>query len=439
MSMRYYFSILLLLISTSLPAASNKAVVLEISGTINPATQDYFVRGLSHAVKEQADVVILKLNTPGGLESAMRGINEAIITSPIPVITYVTPAGARAASAGTYIMYASHLAAMAPGTNIGAASPIQLTEAILPGKNQTEKLSTSEQKTLNDSAAYMRSLAQLRGRNADWADLSVRKAASISAEEAKHLKVIDETAKDMPELLNKIDGHTAMVLGNSEAVKTKNLELIETPPDWRYQFLAFITNPNIVYILMLIAIYGLFFEFSNPGLILPGVAGVIALLLMLYAFQLMPINYAGLTLLLTGITFMLMEIYISSFGILGIGGIIAFIIGSIMLFNVYDPHYRIDWSLISMMSIFTIAFFFMVITLAIRSHRNKILTGKEGLIGSVGTVIATNHNHIKVLVLGEIWDARSQEKLSLNQQIEVEKLENFQLIVKAKQQRRNDS
>ncbi|OGT43425.1 MAG: hypothetical protein A3F42_03200 [Gammaproteobacteria bacterium RIFCSPHIGHO2_12_FULL_37_34] len=405
---------------------AEKAIVLEINNAIGPATQDYIQRGIAYAEKEHAAVIIIQLNTPGGLETAMRHINETIITSSIPVIAYVYPAGARAASAGTFIMYASHLAAMASGTNIGAASPVSILPKNSPA---TRAISTEEKKATNDASAYMRSLAQLRGRNADWAELAVRQAASLSANEAKRLKVIDEIADDYPTLLKKMDGHNILVQGIPEKISTKNLELKIIAPDWRYQFLTFLTNPNIVYLLILIALYGLMFELSHPGLILPGVAGVIALLLVLYAFQLAPINYTGLTLVVVGILFIIFEIFITSHGILGIGGVIAFIIGSIMLFDVNDPNYHVALSLILIMSIATALFCLIILTMVFQSHKKTIVTGQEGLIGSEGVVLSMMNEQVVVRVLGEIWEARANVMLIPGQKIKVTKVHGLMLLV----------
>ncbi len=428
---------LLIFLFPPLIFSAEKAIVLNVSGPIGPATQDYIQRGIAYAEHEQAAMVILQLDTPGGLDSSMRGINEAIITSTIPVITYVYPSGARAASAGLYILYASHLAVMASGTNAGAATPISLMGTTkIAGSTQS---SAEENKVVNDAAAYMRSLAQLRGRNADWGELAVRQAKSLSANDAKRLNVIDEIADDYPQLLQKMDGHTVVVHGKPEKLQTKNVALESISPDWRYQFLAFITNPNVAYLLMLIAIYGLFFELSNPGLILPGVVGTISLLIVLYAFQLMPINYAGLALVLFGIVCMLFEVYVSSFGIIGLGGVVAFIIGSVMLFDIHDANYHLTWSLIFIMSAISIIFFFVIISLALKSHRKKIVSGQEGLIGCEGIVLSAQDEQIVVRVLGEIWDAKSSLPLNTSDKIKVTKVQGLVLEVEplTQHERRN--
>lgn len=405
--------------------AADKALVLEINSPIGPAAQDFIVRGIQYAEAERASLIILQLNTPGGLETSMRGINAAILASPIPIVAYVAPTGARAASAGTFILYASHLAVMAPGTNIGAASPVTLEQS----SDTSNHMHAHEKKAMSDAAAYIRSLAQLRGRNVEWAEKAVTQAASLSAVEAKKINVINDIADNYADLLNKIDGKKVAVQGTLETIHSQHLQTQKIETDWRYDFLSFLTNPNIAYILMLIAIYGLFFELSNPGLVLPGVAGVIALLLALYAFQLMPVNYAGLTLILIGITFMTLEIYLSSYGIIGIGGMIAFVLGSIMLFDFHDQHFKLDWQLVASMSIITLAFFFLILTLALRSHKQRVKTGKEGLIGSEGIVLSVMNEQVIVRVAGEMWEARSPVMLNEGQIIRVKKVKGLLLIV----------
>lgn len=393
--------------------AASKAVVLNIKGVIGPATEDYIVKNLKLAENQHAQFVILEINTPGGLETSMTSINDAILSSRIPVITYVAPAGARAASAGTYIMYASHLAVMAPGTHMGAATPVSFAHT---GMRQ---LTTSEKKAINDSSAYLISLARMSKRNELWAQHAVIDSNSIPAEEAKRLNVVEEIAKNYDELLQKINKRTVTVQGQNVTLDTNNITLEHVNTDWRYAFLSFITHPNLIYLLFLVAIYGIFFELSNPGLIFPGVAGIISLLLVLYAFQLMPVNYTGFTLILAGLTFMALEVYVTSYGVLGLGGIIAFIIGSLMLFDGRNPYYHLTLSLIFVMSFASFIFFYVLLQLAIQSHKKAIVTGKEGLIGSEGIVIGIRSDKIIVRVLGEIWEASTKEPLHMGQKVVV--------------------
>lgn len=425
---RYLVATLLLIFASYGYATTQPlAILLKVNDAIGPATEDYIKRGLIDAEQQQAKLVILQLNTPGGLETAMRHISEAIVASPIPVVVYVAPAGARAASAGTYILYSAHIAAMAPGTNVGAATPINLIDQEKNGSGKQN--STEMKKATNDASAYLHSLAELRGRNANWAKEAVNNAASISANEAKKQDVINVVANNIPDLLNKINGMSVSVKDSKKLIDTKDLEVKTISPDWRNQFLAFITNPNIAYLLMLLAVYGIFFELSNPGLILPGVAGVIALLLVLYAFQLMPINYTGLILIAAGIGFILLEIFVTSYGALGVGGVIAFVIGSIMLFDTNSPEFQVMWSLIATMSMVSILFFFVIIMMAIRSHKRAIVTGKESLIGTHGIVLSMMNEQVVVRINGEIWEARSNVMLNPGDHIIVTKINGLTLFV----------
>ena len=417
---------LLLTLMTSPSMAGGKALLLDVDGAIGPATQDYITRSIHQAEILDAKVIIIQLNTPGGLETSMRGINKVIVSSPIPVITYVSPSGAHAASAGTFIMYASNFAAMAPGTNIGAATPVKITPE---EKTNAALLDSHEKKAMNDAAAYLRSLAYLRDRNVEWADLAVMKAVSISAEEAKKINVINFIANDIPDLLAKVNGKKTQILNQTMVMDTKNLEIQTLAPDWRNQFLSFITDPNIAYLLMLLALYGIFFEFTSPGMVLPGVAGVIALLLALYAFQLMPINYVGLSLICLGVLFMVFEVYISSFGILGLGGIIAFIVGSIMLYDTNDPNFHITTTLVLTMATITTAFFFVIVMMTIRSFKQPIVTGHHALIGSEGTVIYGGQGKATIMLMGEIWNAESGSVLTPGQHVKVIKTNELTLIV----------
>ncbi|MCL2430481.1 MAG: nodulation protein NfeD, partial [Alphaproteobacteria bacterium] len=332
-------------------AQASQAVVLDIKGAIGPAMADYVVRGIESARQSDAAVVVLRMNTPGGLDSSMREIIAAILASPVPVVTYVAPNGARAASAGTYIAYASSAAAMAPGTNIGAATPIQLGgSSFFPGgspqrpadegksdegkskNNAAETGDTLSRKMVNDAAAYIHGLAELHDRNAEWADDAVRKAASLSASDALRLHVIDAIADSVPDLLRQIDGRSVWVAGKTGRLSTAGIDIVSVPPDWRTELLGVITDPNVAFVLMLLGVYGLLFEFLNPGAVAPGVIGGLSLLVALYALNLLPVNYAGAALVLLGVVLMVVEAHIGSLGLIGIAGVVAFVIGAILMF-----------------------------------------------------------------------------------------------------------
>lgn len=423
-------SLISLLILTPSIFAAQTAIVLEINSAIGPATEDYVIQGLKEANKEKAELVIIRLDTPGGLDSAMHHINKAILASTVPVVTYVAPSGARAASAGTFILYASHIAAMAPGTNLGAASPVSIGEIPNPADGQnSQNQSTMAKKEMNDAVAYIRSLAELRQRNVQWGESAVHDATSLSAEEALKQNVINVIANNTHDLLQKLNEKTIQTENGIHILQTKDIALKMISPNWRTEFLSIITDPSVAYILLLIGIYGLFFELANPGMILPGVVGIISLLLALYAFQLLPISYAGLTLLLIGIACMVAEVFISSFGILGIGGIIAFITGSVMLLDTTAPGFSIAWSLILVMSIVTLGFFFLMLILAVRSSQRPIVTGREALIGSEGEVLEYYPDYVMVRIQGEIWNAQCETKLHIGQKIRVSKISNLVLTV----------
>jgi len=367
----------------------------------------------------------------------MRDIIQAIIASPIPVVTYVAPSGARAASAGTYILYASHVAAMAPGTNVGAATPVQLGG--VPGDEKSGgddkkgngggEQGTMERKMTNDAVAYIRSLAQMRGRNADWAEQAVRKAASLPAREALDKGVIDVVASDLDDLLHQLNGRKVTVANQARTLQTAGLAVQRIEPDWRTKVLAIITDPNVAYILMLVGIYGLIYEFINPGLILPGVTGLICLLLALFSFQILPINYAGLALMLLGIAFMVGEAFVPSFGALGIGGVIAFVVGSVMLMDTSAPGFGISWYVIASFTLVSAAFFILVISLLVKSRRMPVVTGKEELIGSGGEALDDFDGEGLVSVHGEIWGAYSDVSLKKGQRIRVTAREGLKLTV----------
>ena len=422
--------------------APNSVVVIPVNGAIGPASADFIVRSLQRAAEQRAQLAVLQLDTPGGLDTSMRQIIKAILSSPVPVATFIAPSGARAASAGTYIVYASHIAAMAPGTNLGAATPIQMGIGGaeppagggvpgLPGGGQPglpgttgggagagagmngdaqsgaltgasgpstslntspttlplDAQSTELRKQVHDAAAYIRGLAQMRGRNADWAERAVREAVSLSAEDALAQHVVDLIARDVPDLLRQVNGRTVATSSGNVTLSTAHASLVMLEPDWRSRFLAVITDPNVALVLLMIGMYGLFFEFANPGFVLPGVVGAISLLLGLFAMQMLPVNYVGLGLIFLGVAFLIGEAFLPTFGSLGFGGVVAFVIGAMMLMDTDVPGYGIPLPMIAAVVVFSVVFVLGVSRLALRARRRPVVTGSEALIGSVGVVL----------------------------------------------------
>jgi membrane-bound serine protease (ClpP class) len=410
---------LLLAVLGAPPAHAQPVVVVPLEGAIGPAAADFVKRAIERAAKEGDQLVVLRMDTPGGLDTSMREIIKAILASPVPVASFVAPSGARAASAGTYILYASHIAAMAPGTNLGAASPV-----FIGGSNSEKKggEDTMTKKATNDAVAYIRGFAQLRHRNAQWAEKAVREAVSLPANEALKMKVIDVVAPDVPALLGALDGRLGL--------KTAGAQVKEVEPDWRTRFLAVITNPSIAYILVLVGAYALLFEFMNPGLVLPGVVGAIAILIALYALHLLPVNYAGLALMLLGIGFMVAEVFLPAYGSLGIGGLIAFVVGSIMLIEDTElPGFEIPYAVIGGVAAASAAFLFLVIGMLARSRRAAVVTGREQMIGAEAEALEDFAREGWARVRGERWKVRSADPVHRGERLRVAAIDGLILQV----------
>lgn len=462
--MNIFIRLLLFIIALhTFPVFGQQVWVINIKGGIGPAVSDYVTREITEAQKNNAAMIILEMDTPGGLDTSMRQIIQAITVSTVPVATWVGPSGARAASAGTYILFASHIAAMAPGTNLGAATPVSLgggkpksnpfssekedkpqpssesppspkdkapsdiAEEAVPASNKT----SMEKKVINDAAAYIQSLAKLHGRNAQWAEKAVRQAASLDAEQALKQNVIDFIANDINQVVKQSNNTMVKLNGVETPVELNNVTYVEREQDWRFKLLSVLTNPNVAYILMLLGMYGLLLEFYSPGVGLAGVLGGICLVLAMYSLQMLPISYAGLALLVLGIMLMVAEAFSPSFGVLGLGGIVAFVVGSIMLMDTDLPGYQIAAPLIAGFTIVSVVFFFVIVTLLLKSRRRPVTTGVQILIGTQAEVVDCSKadGQYRVLVNGEVWQAKGPQSLKQGDKVTVTNVQGLWLEI----------
>jgi len=416
---------LLFMVWPSNAFGSNSIIVIEVEGVINPVVAEFVTNEIRSANTSSEELIVIRMDTPGGLDASMRKIIKAIQSSKIPVASFVSPGGSRAASAGTFITIASHIAAMEPGTNIGAAHPVNLM-----GGGTGEQAKVMEDKVVNDASAYIRSLAEQRGRNAHWAELSVRKSVSVSAEEAKRLNVIDLVAANLDSLVLALDKREVKLRGSIITLNTAERNITFKEMNSRQRILDIIASPNVAYVLMILGLVGLYFELSNPGLILPGVVGSISLVLALYAMQTLPINYAGLLLIILGVVLLIAEVNVMSYGLLAMSGAISIFLGSIMLIDSDDPAMQISKMILYPTLGMTFLFSIGSIYLAKKAHQLRTTTGMEGLLGEIGVVKETLNPEGRVLIHGEMWKAESDTVISVGEKVSVEVVKGLKIQVR---------
>jgi membrane-bound serine protease (ClpP class) len=420
--------------ATAQGPAAHPVLLVDIKGAIGFAATSRLTKALEKAEAQDAAALIVRLDTPGGLLSSTREMIQAILAARVPVVVYVAPSGARAASAGTYIMFAAHVAAMAPGTHLGAATPIAMGVPGMPGapppdkrepgtnkSGEREPATAGERKSLNDAIAYIRTLAQLRGRNADWAEKAVRDAATLTATDALKEKVIDLMAGDVAELVAAVDGRSVATASGPVVLATKGRGIVEVKSDWKMEFMSTITDPNVAFILLMIGVYGILFEFWSPGAVAPGVVGGICLIVALTALSVLPVSYGGLALLMLGVAMMVMEAVTPGFGVVGLGGIVAFVLGAVFLFEPgeTDIRFGVAWPLIAGAAAASAAFFMGVLGFAFRARGRAVRTGAEAMIGSAGEVVSWGSGEGRVLVHGEMWAARAARNFTAGQKVRV--------------------
>lgn len=437
--MKRFILLVAALLLTPLAASATMVKMAEIDGAVSPASAAFFLRALEDAQRAKADLLVLKLDTPGGLDSAMREMIQAILASSVPVAIWVAPSGARAASAGTYLLYASHLAVMAPGTNLGAATPVAIgigggdgkpgADKPDEGKGRAPSGSAMEKKAVHDAAAYIRSLAQLRERNAEWAERAVREAESLSAEEALKQKVIDFVAADLPELLQKAEGRKVKLASGEATLSLTGAAVVAIEPNWKERLLAAIADPNIALILMMLGIYGLLFEFYTPGFGVAGIVGAICLLLALYALAMLPINATGALLIVLGVALMATEAFVPSFGAFGIGGIVAFVAGSLMLIDADVPGLQISLAFIVPLAAASALVLGGVGAFALRSRRRPVVSGVEAMAGGTAEALEDFEREGWVLAFGERWHARSAAPLAKGARARIVAVDGLTLVV----------